>query len=123
MHIEGHSPLAELKRLERVEPDVNLARRLRIIILGIEGWTAPAVAMAVGLSRRICRRWVARYLPRYTRAFSNSAADWTSPGHNIAGSFQRLRAVELGLLNALARQPRLASSIATRLATFQNQSS
>jgi transposase len=31
------------------------------VILGIEGWTAPAVAMAVGLSRRICQRWVARY--------------------------------------------------------------
>jgi len=32
---------------------------MRIIILGIEGWTAPAVAMAVGLSRRICQRWAA----------------------------------------------------------------
>jgi transposase len=61
MHIEGHLPLEELKRLERVEPDADRARRLRIMILGIEGWTAPAVAMAVGLSRRICQRWVARY--------------------------------------------------------------
>ena len=34
---------------------------MRIIILSVEGWTAPAVAMAVGLSRRICQRWVARY--------------------------------------------------------------
>ena len=61
MQIESHLPLEELKRLERVEKDVDRARRLRIIILGIEGWTAPAVAMAVGLSRRICQRWVARY--------------------------------------------------------------
>jgi transposase len=61
MHVEPHLPLEELKRLERVEKDVNRARRLRIIILGIEGWTAPAVAMAVGLSRRICQRWTARY--------------------------------------------------------------
>jgi transposase len=34
---------------------------MRIVILGMEGWTAPAVATAVGLSRRICQRWVARY--------------------------------------------------------------
>jgi len=61
MHVEGQLPLEELKRLECVEQDADRARRLRIIILGIEGWTAPAVAMAVGLSRRICQRWVARY--------------------------------------------------------------
>ncbi len=61
MQIESHMPLEELKRLERVEKDADRARRLRIIILGIEVWTAPAVAMAVGLSRRICQRWVARY--------------------------------------------------------------
>jgi transposase len=61
MQIESHLPLEELKRLERVEKDADRARRLRIVILGIEGWTAPAVAMAVGLSRRICQRWVARY--------------------------------------------------------------
>ena len=61
MHVEPHLPLEELKRLERVEKDADRARRMRIIILGIEGWTAPAVAMAVGLSRRICQRWVAKY--------------------------------------------------------------
>ena len=60
MHVEQHLPLEELKRLERVEKDVNRARRMRIIILGTEGWTTPAVAMAVGLSWRICQRWVAR---------------------------------------------------------------
>lgn len=61
MHVDGHLPLAELKRLERSERDANRARRMRIIILATEGWTAPAIAMAVGLSRRICQRWVARY--------------------------------------------------------------
>lgn len=61
MHLEPHLPLEELKRLERVEKDADRSRRLRIVILGNEGWTAPAVAMAVGLSRRICQRWVARY--------------------------------------------------------------
>jgi transposase len=61
MHVESHLPLEELKRLERVEKDADRARRMRIVILGMEGWTAPAVGMAVGLSRRICQRWVARY--------------------------------------------------------------
>lgn len=61
MHVASHLPLEELKRLERSEKDANRSRRLRIVILGIEGWTAPAIAMGVGLSRRICQRWVARY--------------------------------------------------------------
>lgn len=61
MDVKGHLPLGELERLARVEKNADRARRLRIIILGLQGWTAPAVAMAVGLSRRICQRWVARY--------------------------------------------------------------
>jgi transposase len=61
MDVKDHLPLAELKRLERVEKDAERAKRLRIVILGTEGWTAPAVAMAVGLTRRICQRWVRRY--------------------------------------------------------------
>ena len=61
MDVKPHLPLSELKRLERGEKDADRSRRLRIVILGIEGWTAPAVAMAVGLSRRICQRWVSRY--------------------------------------------------------------
>lgn len=61
MEVKDHLPLSELQRLERVEKDADRAKRLRIVILGIEGWTAPAVAMAVGLTRRICQRWVRRY--------------------------------------------------------------
>ncbi len=61
MHVESHLPLNELKQLEREEKDAGRSRRLRIIILAIEGWTAPAIAMSVGLSRRICQRWVRRY--------------------------------------------------------------
>jgi transposase len=61
MDVKDHLPLAELRRLERIEKDAERAKRLRIVILGIEGWTAPAVAMAVGLTRRICQRWVRRY--------------------------------------------------------------
>jgi transposase len=61
MDVKPHLPLSELERLERSEKDADRARRLRIVILAIEGWTAPAISMAVGLSRRICQRWVYRY--------------------------------------------------------------
>ena len=49
MQGESHLPLEELKWLERVEKDADRTRRMRIVILAAEGWTAPAVAMAVGL--------------------------------------------------------------------------
>jgi transposase len=61
MKVRGHLPRAELERLERAEKDAAQSKRLRIIILAISGYTAPAVAMSVGLSRRICQRWLARY--------------------------------------------------------------
>lgn len=61
MKVKDWLPQAELKRLERCERDAGRGRRLRIVILSLEGWTAPAVAMAVGLSRRVCQQWVYRY--------------------------------------------------------------
>jgi Helix-turn-helix domain len=59
MEVKDHMPLAELKGLEGVEKDADRARRLRIVILAVEGW--PAIAMAVGLTRRICQRRARRY--------------------------------------------------------------
>lgn len=61
MDVKLRVAVEELERLERVEKDANRSKRLRILILGHGGWTAPAVAMAVGLSRRACQEWVARY--------------------------------------------------------------
>jgi transposase len=61
MRVELHLPLSELKLLEREESDAARSKRMRIVILAMEGWTAPAIAMSVGLSRRICQRWVYRY--------------------------------------------------------------
>lgn len=61
MRVKSWLPLEELKRLERLEKDAFQAKRLRIVILATEGWTAPAIAMAVGLSRRVCQEWVARF--------------------------------------------------------------
>jgi transposase len=61
MEVRGHLPLAELERLEREERDARRARRLRIVILALKGYTAPAIAMSLGLSRRVCQAWVYRY--------------------------------------------------------------
>jgi transposase len=61
MHVEPHVLLTELERLERREKNATRARRLRIIILALTGYTAPAIAMSLGLSRRICQRWVYRF--------------------------------------------------------------
>lgn len=61
MKVRFHLTLEELVRLERCEKDVAQSKRLRMVILALSGWTAPAIAMSVGLSRRICQRWVYRY--------------------------------------------------------------
>ena len=61
MDVRFHLPLAELVRLERIEKDAAQSKRLRMVILALGGWTAPAIAMSVGMSRRICQRWVCRY--------------------------------------------------------------
>lgn len=61
MDVRGHVPLEELIRLERSEKNAARSRRLRIVILALGGDTAPAIAMSLGLSRRICQRWVYRY--------------------------------------------------------------
>ena len=59
--MKDHLPLVELERLERGETSSRRAKRLRIVILALRGYTAPAVGMCAGLSRRICQRWVHRY--------------------------------------------------------------
>ena len=61
MDVQPRLLLEELKQLERAEKDAGKSKRLRVVILAMEGWTAPAVAMAVGLSRRVCQHWVYRF--------------------------------------------------------------
>jgi transposase len=61
MEVKPRLALDELKRLERAVKDAGQAKRLRTVILAMEGWTAPAIAMAVGLSRRVCQQWVYRF--------------------------------------------------------------
>ncbi len=61
MYVRDQQPLAILQALERKERDATHSKRLRIIILAMQGWTAPAIAMSVGLSRRDCQEWVRRF--------------------------------------------------------------
>lgn len=61
IEVKFHHVLATLEQKEREEKDAARSKRLRIIILALKGFTAPAIALSIGLSRRICQRWVARY--------------------------------------------------------------
>jgi len=61
MYVRDQQPLAVLQGLERKERDAVRSKRLRIIILAMQGWTAPSIAMSVGLSRRDCQEWVRRF--------------------------------------------------------------
>jgi transposase len=61
MYVRDRIALEELERIERKEPNAKRARRLRNVILAMRGWTAPAIAMSTGLSRRACQDWVRRF--------------------------------------------------------------
>lgn len=64
MHVKYHVELAELKRWARAEKDVRLAKRMQMVVLAIEGFTAPAIAMSLGSSRRSCQYWVQQFNER-----------------------------------------------------------
>lgn len=61
MDVKPHLSLAELKRLARREPDAKLSKRLQMVVLALEGYTAPAIALSLSCSRRVCQHWVQRY--------------------------------------------------------------
>ena len=61
MYVRDQASLGTLKELERKEKDATRSKRLRIVILAMQGWTAPAIGMSVGLSRRDCQEWVRRF--------------------------------------------------------------
>lgn len=61
MYVRDHLSLEQLVRIEREEKQAQLSKHLRIVILAIQGWTAPSIAMSVGLSQRVCQKWVERY--------------------------------------------------------------
>ena len=61
MEVRDHATLETLRRLEKKEKDAWRAKRLRIIILAAQGFTAPSIAMILDLSRRDVQLWVERY--------------------------------------------------------------
>lgn len=61
MYVRDRVALEELERIERKERDAKRAKRLRIVILAMKGWTAPAIAMSTGLSRRACQDCIRRF--------------------------------------------------------------
>lgn len=61
MDVKDHLSLAELKRLARVEQDVKVSQRIQMVVLAIEGYTAPVIAQSLGYSRRVCQHWVQQF--------------------------------------------------------------
>jgi transposase len=60
MHVICHQGLDELKALRR-KAHRGMRDRLQMVILAMEGHTAPQVAVATGASRRTIQSWVHRY--------------------------------------------------------------
>jgi len=65
MHVADHLSLAELKRLVRSEKEAKLSQRMQMVVLAIEGYTAPTIARSLSSSRRVCQEWVQRYRATY----------------------------------------------------------
>jgi transposase len=61
MNVRDHVTLETLQLLEKKATDPRYAKRLRIVILAITGFTAPAIALSVGLCRRAVQEWVERF--------------------------------------------------------------
>ena len=60
MHTVSHYTLQELRKLRR-KSNRGMRDRLQMVILAMEGHTAPQIAVAVGVSRRTVQDWVYRY--------------------------------------------------------------
>jgi len=61
MEVRDHATLETLRRLEKIQTNVQHAKRLRIIILAIQGFTAPSISLTLDISRRAVQEWVERY--------------------------------------------------------------
>jgi transposase len=98
MEVKGHLPLVELERLERGETNAQRAKRLRIVIFAIRGFTAPAIAMCAGLSRRICQRWVRRYNDEGLAGLSDLRGQQSRPVLTVEQEAQMRQRLEAGAL-------------------------
>ena len=61
MHVKDYVPLEKLKKLARSETNAKIAQRIQIIVLALQGYTAPGIALSLSLSRRTCQGWVQRF--------------------------------------------------------------
>ena len=61
MYVRDHLSVEQWEQIERWESNALRTKRLRIVILAMRGYTAPAVAMSVELLRRVCQQWVQRF--------------------------------------------------------------
>lgn len=62
MEVSGRLSLEQLTALQKQTKDnVYFYRNLRLISLALQGWTAPAIGMAIGLSRRVVQERVYEY--------------------------------------------------------------
>jgi transposase len=61
MRVADHHSEQYLQQLADREPRADLAKRLRTVLLAIQGFTAPEIATCTGFSRRVVQTWVARY--------------------------------------------------------------
>jgi transposase len=61
MHIQAHMTLEKLAALEKQERDAYLAKRIRTIILAINGFTVGDIVLSLGVPYRTVQSWVECY--------------------------------------------------------------
>lgn len=64
MYVKDYVPLEKLKKRARSETNPKIAQRIQIIVLALQGYTAPGIALSLSLSRRTCQEWVKRFNQR-----------------------------------------------------------
>jgi transposase len=61
MFVQNHHTLEELQRLTKALTKKRIWLRHQAVVLAMQGHSAPAIAQALGCSRRAVQTWVARY--------------------------------------------------------------
>lgn len=61
MFVQNHHTLDELQRLTKALTQKRIWLRHPAVVLALQGHSAPAIAQALGCSRRAVQTWVARY--------------------------------------------------------------
>lgn len=57
MEVRDHATLDTMRCLEKKENDVQHAKRLRIIILAIQGFTAASISLTLDICERAVQEW------------------------------------------------------------------